>query len=894
MTCQVVKTSCPYCGVGCGVDATIETNQNTQATQLIAVEGSKQHPANAGKLCVKGSSLHETLDLSDRLLSPIVQGEQSSWQNALDLVADRFTQTIERHGADSVAFYLSGQLLTEDYYVANKLMKGFIGSANVDTNSRLCMSSAVAGYKRAFGGDIVPTCYEDLEQCDLLIMVGSNAAWTHPIVYQRIAKAKQERALSSKPLKIVCIDPRKTATCDIADLHLAINPGTDAALFNGVLNFLAENKALDQHFIQNHTKGFQAALHAAKAFTLEKTATVCNLDHNTLKRFFLWFLSHKKTVTFYSQGVNQSTSGTDKSNAIINCHLATNRLGKMGCGPFSITGQPNAMGGREVGGLANQLAAHMDFNDEDKNRVQRFWQSPTIAQQPGLKAVDLFDAVADGKIKAIWIMATNPVVSLPNAEKVKQALQQCEFVVVSDCINNTDTAQTADVLLPAKGWPEKSGTVTNSERCITRQLPAMAGSGEAKDDWWIIAEVAKRMGYADHFAYTHAHDIFVEHAALSGFENNAERAFDISGLATMSLQEYNTFEPMQWPVNAKHPLGKKRLLDDKLFFTTDKKACFIPIQPKLPQAKTHTRRPFILNTGRIRDQWHTMTRTGKAKRLSNHIDAPYVSINPSDAETLSLSNHQLIKVVSDYGEYHAKLAFDKDIQKANLFAPIHWTRKNSSASFIGACVNPFVDPFSGQPELKQTAVSLHPVTVHHWAKIISSQALDCEAFSYWAETIIDQDRRYEIANSNAIDWHEIIRQLGHDISISQYTDNITCDKRYIIYRDKTLIAAIYTGKSLCALPDNAFLNTVLDPAMPVTAALAGQPPCTSDSQNKGAIICSCFEIGENQIKHAIEEGAHSTQALGKQLKCGTNCGSCIPELKALLALENKPAALRAC
>ena len=456
-----VKTSCPYCGVGCGVIA------DRDASGAVTVRGDPLHPANFGRLCGKGSALAETIGLEGRLLAPVVNGQEASWDTALDHVADGFGRIVREHGPDSVAFYVSGQILTEDYYVINKLAKGFIGTANIDTNSRLCMASSVAGHKRAFGSDTVPGCYEDLETADLLVLVGSNAAWCHPILYQRMVAAKA----TNPACRIVVIDPRRTATCDGADLHLPLRSGSDSVLFNGLLAHLASTDAIDGAFVDGSTTGAEAALRQVAGQTVAQTAEICGLAEGAVALFFDWFARTERVVTLYSQGVNQSSSGVDKVNAIINCHLLTGRIGQPGMGPFSLTGQPNAMGGREVGGLANQLAAHMEIeNPKHRDMVQRFWQSPVIADKQGLKAIDMFDAIADRRIKAVWIMSTNPLVSLPDADRARRALDGCELVVVSDCMRHTDTTRHADVLLPALTWGEKDGTVTNSERRISRQL----------------------------------------------------------------------------------------------------------------------------------------------------------------------------------------------------------------------------------------------------------------------------------------------------------------------------------------------------------------------------------------------------------------------------------------
>src|SRR4051812_31430898 len=480
----VTRTTCPYCGVGCGV-AVIDG----------IARGDEAHPANFGRLCSKGAALKDTLALPDRLTMPTIAGKEASWDTALDLIAGEFSRLRENHGPDAIAFYVSGQFLTEDYYVANKLMKGFIGSGNIDTNSRLCMSSSVAGHVRAFGEDVVPGCYEDLEEADLVVQVGSNMAWCHPVLYQRLMAAKGRRGT-----KIVTLDPRRTATAETADLHLPLAPGSDVLVWSGLLVWLADHDALDRDWIARHVSGFEETLAAARqaAPLPETVAVAAGLKSEDLRAFYDLFTRTERVVTLYSQGVNQSSSGTDKVNAILNCHLATGRIGRAGMGPLSLTGQPNAMGGREVGGLANQLAAHMGFAPDEIDRVGRFWKAPRMVQGEGLKAVAMFDAIARGEIKALWVMATNPAVSLPRAAAVREALQKLELFVVSDNVvaNDTITAG-AHVLLPAAAWGEKEGTVTNSERRISRQRRFLPAPGEAKPDWWIACEVAKRLGFAD-------------------------------------------------------------------------------------------------------------------------------------------------------------------------------------------------------------------------------------------------------------------------------------------------------------------------------------------------------------------------------------------------------------
>src|ERR1700728_2361793 len=541
---RATRTTCPYCGVGCGVLATADGKGGA------AISGDPEHPANFGRLCSKGSALGETLGLEERLLHPMIRVskgsmEQVAWTDALDHVAHRFQHIVARDGPGAVAFYLSGQLLTEDYYVANKLMKGFIGSANVDTNSRLCMASSVAGHRRAFGADTVPGCYEDLDEADLLVLVGSNAAWCHPVLFQRMLANKQRRGA-----RIVVIDPRRTDTAEDADLFLGLKPGADTALFSGLLVQLADSGALDHDYIERHTGGFDDALARARAIagSVAATALATGLSEADVAEFFRMFRHTPRVVTLYSQGVNQSAQGTDKVNAIINCHLATGRIGKPGASPFSLTGQPNAMGGREVGGLANQLAAHMGFTPPDIDRVRRVWKAPGIATHEGLKAVQMFEAIARGEIKALWVMGTNPVVSLPDADVVRAAMQKLELFVVSENVSSNDTVNSgADVLLPALAWGEKSGTVTNSERRISRQRSFLPAPGEARPDWWIVSEVAKRLGFESAFDYKSAAAIFREHAALSAFETNGSRDFDIAALSGVSDEGFDGMAPILWP-----------------------------------------------------------------------------------------------------------------------------------------------------------------------------------------------------------------------------------------------------------------------------------------------------------------------------------------------------------
>ena len=783
-----VKTSCPYCGVGCGVLA------GRDAAGQVTVSGDPQHPANFGRLCSKGSTLADTIGLDGRLLAPIVDGQETDWDAALDLVAEGFSRVIREHGPDAVAFYVSGQLLTEDYYVVNKLAKGFCGTANIDTNSRLCMASSVAGHKRAFGSDTVPGCYEDLEQADLLVLVGSNAAWCHPVLHQRMLAAKE----NNPSCRIVVIDPRRTTTCEGADLHLPLRPGSDAVLFNGLLAALKRANAVDHTFVRAFTSGADAALAAVGDQTAAETAEICGLTEGAVERFFDWFIRTERTVTLYSQGINQSSSGVDKVNAIINCHLLTGRIGRPGMGPFSLTGQPNAMGGREVGGLANQLAAHMEIdNPAHRDIVQRFWQSPVIADKAGLKAVDMFDAIGDGRIKAVWIMSTNPLVSMPDADRARAALDACELVVVSDCLRHTETTRHARVLLPALTWGEKDGTVTNSERRISRQRSFLPAPGAARADWEIICDVAKRMGFAG-FEFASAAEIFREHARLSGFENHGTRDFDISALATIQDRAYEAMAPVQWPVTPEDPTGVPRLFEDGRFFTPDRKARFVAITPRAPENATSRDYPLALNTGRVRDHWHTMTRTAKSPRLMQHTFEPSAEFHPEDARRQNLDNGALVRLSSAFGAMVARVAMTPEQRRGCVFVPMHWSGEFAGQGRVNALVNPAVDPISGQPELKHTPVRAEPYLPKWHVFILSRREIASPDGGYWVRGRMERYFRMELAfDERPESWRDWAREQlalnGAEIEWIAYRDPGAGRYRYAAVQNGRLEGCVFVA-----------------------------------------------------------------------------------------------------
>ena len=845
-----IRTTCPYCGVGCGVLATVDRDLGT-----ISVAGDPDHPANFGKLCSKGSALAETLGVERRITQPYynpsyyykkTRGETpigfntpstqsqinliesattpTDWNEVLEDIATRLNDTIAEHGRDSVMFYVSGQLLTEDYYVANKLIKGFIGNNNIDSNSRLCMSSAVAGHKRAFGADLVPGNYEDLEACELLVLVGSNMAWCHPILFGRFLKAKQ----ANPNIKLVVIDPRRTDSCEFADLHLPIAPGTDTHLYNGLLNYLEQHGGRDEAYSEQ-CEGLKSAVAAAQDWSIAKVAKACQVDAEIIGQFYELVAATPKTVTAFSMGVNQSSSGTDKVNAIINTHLLTGRVGKVGASPFSLTGQPNAMGGREVGALANLLAAHLDLaNSEHRQAVADFWQAPqTIHGEHGVKACDAADAILEGRIKAIWIMATNPVVSLPEADKFRRALEACDLVIVSDCSKDSDTVACADIVLPAQGWGEKSGTVTNSERRISRQRALLPAVGAAKPDWWILSQVAQRMGL-EGFDYSHPSEIFNEHVALTAWRNHdaavsqkgntrqgiprylnlandlaaidpfaSQSAINIRGDISstntitnpgtnpgtntgtktahktdnspdknngqprsnrLSLADYDAMRPFQWggaridmidsscattraqlvaitpPADGSTPNFHVNKVNDYIATSiqakrrpahANKASALAANAATSPEPIAHLR----LITGRLRDQWHTMTRTGLAPQLNQQQSVPTLTLHPKDAQQLGVADQGFVQIAPRYVGVDsealphttgvmAQVAISDSMRVGDAFMPMHWSDAFAHLARVGSLIPTVVDPHSNQPELKNSAVSVTPIAMQSVGKIL--------------------------------------------------------------------------------------------------------------------------------------------------------------------------------
>ena len=864
---EAIRTTCAYCGVGCGIAATV-TGERT-----VEIRGDADHPANHGKLCSKGTHLGETTSLEGRLLHPMIHGKRASWDKALDLVAKRFRDTVAQHGPNSVAFYVSGQLLTEDYDVANTLMKGFIGSANIDTNSRLCMSSAVSGHLRAFGEDVVPAAYDDLDAADLVILVGSNTAWCHPIVYQRIMATRAARGT-----RLVVIDPRRTETCEDADLHLAIRPGSDVALFNGLLAHCSEAGLIDPAYLSRSVDvpdGFWEQL--GQGSDLWSVARTCDVQPADLRRFFDLFAAFPNTVTMFSQGVNQSLRGTDQVNAITNLHLATGRIGKPGAAPFSITGQPNAMGGREVGGLASTLAAHMDFAPGNVARVGRFWGTDGVAAKPGLKAVDLFRSLGEGRIKALWVMATNPAVSMPDAGAVREALAACPFVVVSDCVAVTDTSRFAHVKLPAAAWGEKDGTVTNSERTISRQRRLFALPGEARPDWWIVKEVGRRMGWVGEFAYDRPVDIYREHARLSTYQNDGARLFDIGRHSAISNADYEAMAPWRW--------GGTPFADGR-FSTPNARARLVPVaQGKIPAPLAHW--PMTLNTGRYRDQWHTMTRTGLSPKLSIHRREPMVELHPADAGKLAIAEGDLVRVSTPQGASIFRAALNKGQRRGEIFTPIHWTDRQSTGGRTGLLPRPLVDPHSGQPGFKSTPARAERVAVA-WRGFLIAREEPGAIDALWATRVrAGQGWLVELAGNG--DPAKLVRQLLPRGDRIEASDAARGQMRHAVLREGGLIAALYLSRT-GSLPPREWLIAQLAEAHAPSSLelLAGRP--AAPALDRGPIVCVCFDVGMKTIAAAIAgQRLTSVEAVGAALSAGTNCGSCRPAIRRLIGTAQETA-----
>jgi len=893
------KSTCCYCGVGCGV--IIHSDDNV----IVDVKGDTDHPANFGRLCTKGSTLHLTAKLDNRLLYPELRTERTakrtraSWDESLDFAADKFAQTISQHGPDSVAFYISGQLLTEDYYVFNKLAKGLIGTNNVDSNSRLCMSSAVAGYKATLGSDAPPACYEDIDHTNCLMIAGSNTAFAHPIIFRRIEDAKSR----NPDLKIIVVDPRRTDTASSADLHLAILPGTDVALFNGMLHVLLWEGLLDNAFIKAHTAGFEALKDTVREYTPKMVADICGIKESDIVTAAKWF-GQGPSLSMYCMGLNQSIHGTDKNAALINLHLATGQIGKPGAGPFSLTGQPNAMGGREVGGMANLMSGHRDLgNAEHRAEIASLWGVDSVPEKAGKTAVEMFEAVKSGEIKAIWIACTNPAHSMPDLNNVLESLGNAELVVVQDAFNNTSTAQYADVLLPASTWGEKEGSVTNSERRITRVNPAVMPPAEARHDWAIMVDFAqrleKRLGKTTTlFPYAATEDIFNEHR-----ETTRGRDLDITGLSYKLLNEQG---PQQWPFKAGDATGKVRLYADGVFATADGKAKFINTSYQPTADRIDARYPLHLLTGRLRDQWHGMSRTGTVAQLFNHVEEPFIYMNQDDMSRRLIKDGDIVKVSNKRGSLILPVKASDDIQVTQTYIPMHWSSEFMNGLGVNAMMPSAYDKTSKQPELKHTAIKIEKMALP-WRMTVMRSITDLSSlqqlrslmkgFDYATCGLFGRQQHgyagmlvFKAAHSEAPD-NALIAEIDGILGMTDGMPllNYQDDKRGISKRilvedsgnDKKVTGVRLVGETLATawlkeiMSSGEFTDDLRKWALaPLSTPPAGQP-------GRGKVVCNCFNVSENEIIDAVSRGADLI-TLQNKLKCGTECGSCVPELKKLV------------
>jgi anaerobic selenocysteine-containing dehydrogenase len=672
------------------------------------VKGDPDHPSSLGDVCAKAVHLPPALRTPDRILYPQMRARRDAdlarvpWELALRSVADRLRDIVAAHGPDAIAFYGSGQLLTEEYYVASKLAKGFLGTNNFDTNSRLCMASAAAGYARSLGSDGPPGAYADIESADCFFLIGTNTADCHPVTWKRIRKRK---LAAPDDVSVIVADPRWTETADIADLHLPLRPGSDIALLNAMLHVLWKEGMLDQDFVALHTSGWPALRTAIAGYVPEHASAVTGLSADIIVAAARRFGRARAAMSLWSMGINQSHQGTDKNTAILNLHLVTGQIGRPGAGPFSLTGQPNAMGGRETGGLSHLLPGYRHVSDAAARAVvERHWGIPPgrIAPTPGRSALEVFEGLLEGSVRAIWILCTNPAASMPDLDLVEKALRQAELVIVQDAYHPTETTRFADVLLPAAQWPEKDGVMTSSERRMTYLPKLVEPPGEALPDAVIVTRVAREMGFKDAFAYESAAEIFDEFAALT-----AGTVCDCSGVSHERLRNGG---PLQWPVPGPTHPGTSRLYTDARFPTEGGRARLIPVEHDPPVETPDAAYPLTLTTGRVRDHWHTLTRTAKSPALAARTSEPFLEVNLRDAQRAGIQDGDFVEITSRRGKAVAQARVSETIRQGTCFLPFHWGRQRGFYKAANNLTLSARDPLSQQPELKACAVRLRPLT----------------------------------------------------------------------------------------------------------------------------------------------------------------------------------------
>ena len=900
------KSTCCYCGVGCGV--VIEH----EADRITGVKGDPDHPANFGRLCTKGATLHLSAapeTQAARALYPELRASRDeprqrvSWDTALDTAAERFAAIIKEHGPDAVAIYGAGQLLTEDYYVFNKLMKGLIGSNNLDTNSRLCMSSAVAGYKLSLGADAPPCSYEDIAHTKALFITGSNTAFAHPIAFRRVEDARK----ANPDMKLVVIDPRRTDTAEAADLHLALLPGTDIALYNAMLHVMLWEGWINRDYVEAHTEGFDALKKIVREYSPAMAATICGLDKKAIEQAAQLFATSPATMSMYCQGLNQFSFGTHNNSALINLHLATGQIGKPGAGPFSLTGQPNAMGGREVGGLANLLSAHRDMaNPAHRAEVAALWGIDKVPEAPGKSAVELFHALKSGEVKAVWIACTNPAQSMPDQTLIDEALKTAEFIIVQEAFGHTETCHYADLLLPASTWGEKDGTVTNSERAISRVRPAVPAPGEARHDWAIVVDFARRLGArlgkaelaARMFPYATPEEIWNEHR-----ESTRGRDLDITGLSYALLENSG---PQQWPFPEGASRGKLRLYEDGIFPTPSGRARFVVTEHLITAESPSARYPLHLNTGRLRDQWHGMSRTGLVARLYSHEAEPLLHMHKDDMERRKLGDGDLVKVKSKRGSVVVKAQQSTTLRPGQCFLPMHWGGNAMGGLGINVLLPGNFDPYSKQPELKHAAVQVEKYSAGKSLVAMRRSETDADGklqpnphavmarlrqwlprFPYASLTLAGRNAPVVVLKARGDDLApELIEALDRDLSLDDPTQVLSYQdsRRDIAKRARvdgdSLSAVRLAGETKAAewLADLMVQGHSAAAVRPWLLAPLTQPPAGQSA--RGKIICNCFDVAEDEIAEAFRAG-ETLDGLQARTQCGTNCGSCVPELKRL-------------
>lgn len=903
MNRQTTASTCCYCGVGCGV--LIEHD----GERILGVSGDHTHPANFGKLCSKGSTLHLTGDLAARALYPELRlgktlaRTRTDWDSALEHAASVFADTLAEHGPDSVAFYISGQLLTEDYYAFNKLARALVGTNNIDSNSRLCMSSAVVGYKRSLGADAPPCSYEDLELSDCVMIVGSNMAYAHPVLFRRLEEAKSRRP----QMKVIVIDPRRTDTCGLADLHLAILPGTDVALFHGILHLLLREDRVDRDFIEAHTEGLAPLQDRVREYPPALVAQLCGISPEQLHQCAEWVGTSPSFLSLWCMGLNQSTAGSAKNSALINLHLATGQIGRPGSGPFSLTGQPNAMGGRETGSLSNLLPGHREVaNPEHRAEVARYWGVEQLPATPGLSAIELFEHVRSGKIKALWIACTNPAQSMPDQTAIRDALQACPFVVLQEAFRTTETAAFADLLLPAASWGEKEGSVTNSERRISHVRRAINAPGEARADWAITVDFAQRLekrlrpGQPSLFDFDTPSDLFDEYKVLT-----RGRDLDLSGISHGLLDRIG---PQQWPFPQGATAGTPRLYLDGIFATDNGRARFVADPYCAAREVRDAHYPLTLNTGRLRDQWHGMSRTGTAAQLFGHVNEAVLSLHPDELLRHHLQSGDLVSLQSRRGALIVAVQSDDNLRPGQAFLPMHWGDRFLKGG-VNTLTQPAFDPLSKQPELKHSGVRLAPVNLpwQLFALIEGNvqQHLEalrplCEAFAYLSLSLAGRERPallIRAASAVAPDpqlLQAIDRQLGLiEGPVLAYDDPRRGIGKRVRIEGNRITAIRLAGETLARhWLQTLWLEGRADEQLRrwLLAPLSAPPGNIGPAAGASTTVCNCMNVSQRAICAGIERGL-DLQGLKKTLGCGTQCGSCVPEIKRLLVANAQPVAM---